>query len=302
VAPVSITCEECPYPFPTAYLSMTLYGQDVRMAYMDVAPAGTPNGRTVVLLHGNNFAGFYFGTLAEALRQAGFRVVVPDRIGYGRSSKPVIPYGFNDWARHTAMLLERLGVERAMVVGHSMGGMLAARFATQYPGMTERLVLYNPIGLSDVRFTRPAGSVDAAYVGTLGATYQSIRAGLMRYVAHDSSVWNDEFETYARIRYGWTLGADWPRLAMVQALVAGAIYGDPVVYDWPHIQAPTLVFGGAEDVLPGSAAEFQARMREAAETIPDAELLLLAGLGHVPHVEAPERTIPPLVAFLTDGV
>jgi hypothetical protein len=57
VKPGSITCEECPYPYPSSYLPLTLYGQDVRMAYMDVAPQGQPNGHTVVLLHGNNFAG-----------------------------------------------------------------------------------------------------------------------------------------------------------------------------------------------------------------------------------------------------
>src|SRR5262249_15352415 len=55
VKPGSINCEECPYPYPTSYLPLTLYGQDVRMAYMDVAPSGAPNGHTVVLLHGNNF-------------------------------------------------------------------------------------------------------------------------------------------------------------------------------------------------------------------------------------------------------
>ena len=91
VAPGSITCEDVPYPYPVSYLSLTLYGQDVRIAFMDVAPVGTPNGHTVVLLHGNNFAGFYFGRVIDALRAKGFRVVVPDQIGYGRSSKPIIP-------------------------------------------------------------------------------------------------------------------------------------------------------------------------------------------------------------------
>src|SRR5580765_304981 len=84
VKPGSITCEECPYPFPSSYLPLTLYGQDVRMAYMDVAPQGPANGHTVVLLHGNNFAGFYFGIVIDALRNEGFRVIVPDQIGYGR--------------------------------------------------------------------------------------------------------------------------------------------------------------------------------------------------------------------------
>src|SRR5690242_21950448 len=100
VKPGSITCEECPYPYPTSYLPLTLYGQDVRIAFMDVAPSGTPNGHTIVLLHGNNFGGFYFGAIIDALKKEGFRVVVPDQIGYGRSSKPIIPYSFNDMARN----------------------------------------------------------------------------------------------------------------------------------------------------------------------------------------------------------
>jgi pimeloyl-ACP methyl ester carboxylesterase len=301
--PISITCDECPYPYPSAYMNLTTYGQDVRMAYMDVAPQGTPNGHTVVLLHGNNFAGFYFGNIAEALRKEGFRVIIPDQIGYGRSSKPIIPYSFNDFARNTRQLLQSLRIEKAMIVGHSMGGMLATRFATQYPAATERLVIYNPIGVTDSRFDRPAPSVDEGYKQALGSTFQTIRAGLMRYVAHNPSAWNDTFETYARIRYGWTLSADWPRLAMVQTLIGNVNYADPVVYDWPHIKAPTLVFGGADDYLAGTPALFQERMKYIAATIPNgnARLQLLPGLGHVPHLESPEKTLPPLVAFLNEG-
>src|SRR6188474_3716266 len=73
VKPGSITCEDVPYPYPSSYLPLTLYGQDVRMAYMDVPPMGRPNGHTVVLLHGHNFAGFYFGGPIDALRREGFR-------------------------------------------------------------------------------------------------------------------------------------------------------------------------------------------------------------------------------------
>ncbi|MGE4161833.1 MAG: alpha/beta fold hydrolase [Vicinamibacterales bacterium] len=304
VAPAGIACEACPYPYPSRYLPLSVYGQDVRMAYMDVTPAGAANGHTVVLLHGNNFAGFYFGGLIDTLRAAGFRVVVPDQIGYGRSSKPAIPYTLHDMARNTRRLLEHLGIDRVMVVGHSMGGMAAARFATQNADMMERLVLYNPIGVTDGRFARRAPDPEQAYRQNLEATYQSIKTGLLRYVAHDPSAWNEEFERYARIRYAWTLGAEWPRLAMAQALIGQMLYADQVVNDWAHIQVPTLAFGGAEDVLPGSAALFQERMRFIADTIPDGRgrLLLLPGLGHVPHVEDPDRTYPPLVAFLREGL
>src|SRR4249920_2354210 len=86
VKPGSITCDECPYPFPSKYLDIRVYSQDVRIAYMDVPPKAAANGHSVLLLHGNNFGGFYFKALIDGLTNAGFRVLVPDQIGYGRSS------------------------------------------------------------------------------------------------------------------------------------------------------------------------------------------------------------------------
>jgi pimeloyl-ACP methyl ester carboxylesterase len=304
VKPGSITCDECPYPYPSKYLDISVYMQDVRMAYMDVAPRGTPNGHTVLLLHGNNFGGFYFKSVIDGLTKEGFRVIVPDQIGYGRSSKPIAPYNFNSQARNTFLILQKERIERVMVVGHSMGGMLAARLATQYPKAVERLVIYNPIGLTDGRFDRPMPPIDESYQQTLKSDYQSIRASLSRYVAHNPKAWNADFETYTRIRYSWTLSADWPRLAMVQALIGQMLYADPVVYDWPHIQVPTLAFGGADDMLLGPAARFQERMQYLARTIPNGNgrVLLLPGLGHVPHLEAPDKVLPPLVEFLEEGL
>ncbi len=304
VKPGSLTCDECPYPYPSKYLDISVYSQDVRMSYMDQAPQGTANGHTVLLLHGNNFGGFYFKAIIDALTKEGFRVVVPDQIGYGRSSKPIAPYNFNTQARNTWLLLQHLKIERAMLVGHSMGSMLSARIATQYPKAVERVVFYNPIGLTDGRFGRPMPAIEDSYKQTLKTDYQSTRNSLSRYVAHNPKAWNDEFETYTRIRYSWTLSAEWPRLAMVQSLIGQMLYQDPVVYDWAHIQVPTLAFGGAEDMLLGTAAAFQERMNYIAKTVPNGNgrVLLIPGLGHVPHLEAPDKVIPPLVAYLKEGV
>jgi pimeloyl-ACP methyl ester carboxylesterase len=304
VKPGSINCEDVAYPYPTSSLPITLYGQELRISYMDVPPLGQPNGHTVVLLHGNNFAGFYFGGPIDAIRKEGFRVIVPDQIGYGRSSKPIMPYNFSDMARNTRLILQSLKIDKVMVIGHSMGGMLAARFATQYPAMVERLVLYNPIGLVDARFDRPLESADDAYKRNLASTYDTVKAALLRYVSHNPAAWTPQFEAYTRTRYSWTLSPDWPRLAMVQTLLSQVIYFDPVVDDWAHIKAPTFVFGGAEDSLPGSAALFKERMKFVADTIPNgnARLHLIPGVGHVPHMEAPEKTYPPLIAFLKEGI
>src|SRR6202789_1437537 len=155
VKPGSITYEDIAYPYPVSYLPLTLYGQDVRMAYMDVPPAGQPNGRTVVLFHGMNFGGFYFAGPIDVLRRAGFRVIVPDQIGFGRSSKPIIPYNFHDMALNSRPLLESLPTVKVTIVGHSMGGMRPARFAAACPDITERAVIYDPLGLTDIGRERP---------------------------------------------------------------------------------------------------------------------------------------------------
>jgi pimeloyl-ACP methyl ester carboxylesterase len=270
---------------------------------MDTPAQGTPNGRTVLLLHGNNFGGFYFKAIIDGLTKEGFRVITPDQIGYGRSSKPIAPFNFNSQARNTYLILQHEKIAQVSVIGHSMGGMLAARFATQYPKAVDRVVIYNPIGLTDGRFSRPMTPIDEAYQQNLKTDYQSTRTGLSRYVAHDPKAWNEEFETYTRIRYSWTLSADWPRLAMVQALIGQMLYADPVVYDWPHIQVPTLAFGGAEDMLLGPAKNFQDRMAFLAKSVPNGNgrVHLIPGLGHVPHLEAPDKVLPPLVAFLKES-
>ncbi|PYT06052.1 MAG: alpha/beta hydrolase [Acidobacteria bacterium] len=290
VKPGSITLEDVPYPYAVLYLPMTVYGQDVRMAYMDVAPSGQPNGRTVVLLHGMNFFGEYWTGTIDVLRKQGFRVVVPDQIGFGRSSKPIIPYNFHDMALNTRKLLQHLGISKAAIVGHSMGGMLTARFAASYPDMTERAVIYNPIELTDPRWERPWRSTDEAYKQTLGLTYQQAYQGIARYFV---TGWKPEYEKYVRIHYAWTLSGDWPRFAMVRTLVQQMTYLDPVVYDWPHIKVKTLVLGGDKD-----GANFPDRAKHIADTIPGAELVLIPNIGHVPHFEAPDLFYKALLKFL----
>src|SRR5260370_7899439 len=90
VKPGSITYEEIEYPYPVAFLPLTLYGQDVRMAYMDVPPAGQPNGRTVVLLHGMNFGAFYLSGPIEVLPKTTSPLLLPTQHAFHPSSNPII--------------------------------------------------------------------------------------------------------------------------------------------------------------------------------------------------------------------
>src|SRR5262245_30265837 len=145
--PMSINLEDVPYPHPVSYFSFTLEGQDVRMAYMDVAPLATSNGKSVVLLHGLNFFGEAWTDTIEILRKEGYRVIVPDQIGFGRSSKPILHYSISTHAANTKRLLDHLGIKTTDIVTHSMGGMVGSRFASSYPEAVGTLAMINQIGL-----------------------------------------------------------------------------------------------------------------------------------------------------------
>src|SRR6202000_1127190 len=100
-----------PYPFPVSYLDLNSQHQQLKMAYMDVKPQN-PNGKVVVLLHGKNFGGAYWKTTIAALTKDGYRVIVPDQIGFGKSAKPVgYQFTFQQLAINTKALLDQLGIQ-----------------------------------------------------------------------------------------------------------------------------------------------------------------------------------------------
>ncbi len=289
----AIDYSNVPYPHAVKYLDVRLMGENHRMAYMDVAPAGEPNGRTVVLFHGMNFFAAAFEPTIAALTEAGFRAIAVDRLGFGRSSKPVIHYNLHMPARHTKALLDELGIEQVAVLGHSMGGMVATRFASTYPDVVTHVIMSNQIGLTDTRHGRAWSDPEDGYESVLhGTTYESTLAGHRRYYPNG---WRNEYLPWVRVQYGLTLGGDWPRMARVRAAQRQILFEDPVVHEWQYIRTKALVIGGADDRL---SRDFAGQARNVAETLPNAELVLFPGIGHVPAFEYPERYHAEVVRFL----
>src|SRR5580698_8874065 len=192
--PLGIGLEDVEYPYPVHFFDLTIEGQMLRMAYMDVAPSGPANGKTVVLLHGKSFSGDYWARTIAKLSADGYRVVVPDQLGFGKSAKPDIRYSFDLLARNTKMLLDGLGVARAAIVGHSFGGMLAVYFARDYPETTAVLALENPIGLEDYRSAIPPQPLDMLVKTEMAQTPQSFRAFMAAFFVGCFSVAQDSTE------------------------------------------------------------------------------------------------------------
>lgn len=282
------------YPHPVKTLEIPSQKQKLKMAYMDV-PAEKANGRTVVLLHGKNFGAFYWEPTIRSLTQAGFRVVAPDQIGFGKSSKPdAYQFSFQGLAENTKKLLDELKIEKAAVVGHSMGGMLATRFALMYPERVSQLVLVNPIGLEDWKTMTSYKGIDELYAAELKANADSIRN--YQKAAYYDGAWKPEYEELIRAQVGWTRHAEFPKVAWNSALTAEMIFTQPVVYEFPHVKVPTLLIIGLRDKTAIGKAwapkEVATKMgdytklgKKAARAIPKAKLVEIKGVGHVPQTE-----------------
>jgi pimeloyl-ACP methyl ester carboxylesterase len=303
--PLGIGLEEIDYPYPVQYFEFTVENQLLRMAYMDVAPTGTANGQTVVLLHGKSFSGDYWGRTIAMLAAKGYRVVVPDQLGFGKSAKPDIRYSFDLLARNTKALLDKLGVTRAAIVGHSFGGMLAVYFARDYPETTAVLVLENPIGLEDYRSVIPPQPLETLFKTEMAQPPETYRAFMQAFFVG----WPPAAQHYVDIFSRVLLSPEYPRWAMASALTYEMMFNEPNRQEYKFLKMPVLLIIGQGDrsvffrryaspeaIKPlGNWPELG---RQAVKDLPDGKLVEISGAGHVSHVEKPGEFEAALADFL----
>jgi pimeloyl-ACP methyl ester carboxylesterase len=296
------------YPFDVHFMDFKSQGQDLKMAYMDVHPQN-PNGKTVVLMHGKNFNGAYWKTTIEALTKDGYRVVAPDQIGFGKSTKPAgYQFTFQQLALNTKALLDELKLEKIYLLGHSMGGMLATRFALIYPETVEKLILENPIGLEDWKVAAPYISIDQNYQNELKATYETAKQYQLK--SYYDGKWKPDYDEWVYLLTGWVKDKDYPKVAMVNAQTSDMIFTQPVVYEFKNLKVPTLLIIGTRDRTAigrqnvkdketrESMGLYQNLGKETQAKIPNAELVELENVGHLPHIEAFDQFIEPLKEYL----
>jgi pimeloyl-ACP methyl ester carboxylesterase len=227
-------------------------------------------------------------------------------MGWGKSHKPRIHYSFQQLAANTRALLDSLGVDRVSVIGHSMGGMLATRFALLYPERVEKLVLENPIGLEDYRTFVPYMPVDSLYAEERRATEASYR----KYQQSYYPVWKPEYEPLVQAQAAALREADFPRTAWANAFTSAMIYEQPVCYEFGLLRCPTMLVIGQEDrTIVGKAriptseqalhGQYPVLGKRTQALIPGAQLVELPGVGHIPHVQEPETFGKTVLGFLT---
>ncbi len=298
------------YPYPLQHFNFSSQQQALSMGYMDVKPAQHANGETVVLMHGKNFCGATWDDTIKALSQQGYRVIAPDQIGFCTSTKPDnYQYTFQQLALNTHQLLAQLGVNKAVIVGHSTGGMLATRYALMYPQQTQKLVLVNPIGLEDWKAKgAPWRSVDQWYQRELKLD----AAGIKKYEqqTYYSGQWKPEYDQWVDMLAGLNSGPGHKKVAWNSALIYDMIFTQPVYYEFKDLRVPTtLMIGTADTTAIGSdiappavkatLGHYNLLGKQVAQLIPGARLIEFPGMGHAPQMEEPQQFNQSLISDLT---
>jgi pimeloyl-ACP methyl ester carboxylesterase len=304
--PYGIDLEGFAYPYPVHLLPLVNDGEPLRMAYMDIAPT-QPNGRVAVLLHGRNFPSSYWAPVIKTLADAGYRVVVPDQIGFGKSSKPSGELHFDTLARNTIALLDHLQIAKANIVAHSLGGMLGVRIARAYPERVAHLLLAAPIGLEDYRFYVPPTPTEKILESEDRLTAEGYRTQLE--TNYSLKLPPDQVTPFVDARFNIKGSAEYPRWLHAYVSSAQMIYREPVVHEIPLITVPTLFIMGADDHnapgRPNAPEALRPKMGHNAELaqalaaeMPNARATVITNAGHLVFLDAPQKFDELMLEFL----
>lgn len=259
--------------------------QGVRLHLRDRGPRDAP---ALLMLHGFGSSLHTWQPWADALA-AELRVISLDLPGAGLSAAdPAADYSDERSLEILSALLDRLQIERVSLLGNSLGGRIAWRFAAAHPERVDRLVLIAPDGFASPGFEYGKAPEVPAFLRLLRYVLPKpvLRMNLKAAYADPQQLTDD-----AVTRYHDLLLAPGNRVAMLERMAAVVLVPpEPLL---ARIEAPTLLLWGERDaMIPfGNADDYLA-------ALPDARLVSFADLGHVPHEEAPMRSLAPVRAFL----
>jgi pimeloyl-ACP methyl ester carboxylesterase len=269
-----------PEPAPSPRFSDVTLATGVRIRY---AEQGDPGGPAVIFLHGFSDSWFSWSRVLPLI-PARYHVIAPDSRGHGGSDKPEGGYAMRDLAGDVLALMDALHLERATIVGHSMGSVVAQQIAVAAPGRVERLVLVG----SGPSFRSMSG------VDEFAAAVYALRDPVPEQFAREFQV--STIHQPIPGEFLDTAVATSLRLpARVWHGIMTGMLSTPPAPELAGLGIPTLILSGERDAVFAPAAQ-QALIAQ----LPEARSSIYAETGHAPHWERPDRFAGELVRFLGD--
>jgi pimeloyl-ACP methyl ester carboxylesterase len=316
---LGIGLENYPYPYPVQFLDVTHVAEAAwidrpapdweryaRLAYMDISAERVNPKGAALLVHGKNFFGAYWAGVIDVLRHHGYRVVVPDLIGWGKSTKPSTLTAASLVA-HLQSLLDHLKLDSVALLGHSTGGLVGMHMAHAVPERVNALVLENPMGLEDYRhgLTRQVQHEDWA------RDERSMSADQYRHFMGHYFVDKDPkfIEPFVAVREAIARGPEFERWVQSSAAGYDMLLNEPAADFVASLNTRSLfvcgtsdrTYVGAKYTAPGDQTT-KGKIAELAQgfsgMMADARFVGVPGVGHVPHLEAPSSFASAVLEFL----
>jgi pimeloyl-ACP methyl ester carboxylesterase len=237
-------------------------------------------GRPLLLLHGWGVSSELFAPILTGL-EAGRRLIVPDLPGFGATPPPDAPWSVHEYAAWCVALLDRLGIERCDLIGHSNGGRIGIVLAAEHPQRVGRMVLAGSAGIRPNHTLRDVARV---------RTYKALR------VVERSPLVPGAIRRAARGRADQRGSADYRAVSGTMRGTLVRIVNEDLRALLPSLRMPVLLIWGEQDTeTPIDDGRLMERL------IPDAGLVVFEGAGHFAYLEQPDRFCRIVDVFLRDA-
>lgn len=290
--PSRIRFEDVSHLVPYSDRSEFVEIDDIKIHYQEF---GERTGKTVILVHGYSASTVSWDAVVEPLAGKGFRVIALDLVGFGFSEKPSwFDYTINAQARMIERFMDRMGIGRAVVVGNSYGGAVAATLALDYPERVEKLVMVASVIDDEPKMNPLMLLASAPGVGELSVPFLMDSKAFVRSRLKELFGPSSHLVTRERVEhYQRPLRSAESQHAMLETSRKWA--AERITEDAPLITQPTLLLWGDSDpVIPRRMGE------KMYDRILHSRLVVFRNCGHLPQQEYPAAFVGLVEAFCND--
>ena len=294
-------------PWPAQFVTLPHVQQqydlraEPRVCYVELNPEGK---RTVIFVHGLGSYLKFWQKQLDVFAAQGYRVLALDMIGYGKSDKPAsFPYTMEAMADVVRIFAQKMGAERPILIGHSMGGQTALSYAIRYPNALGGLVLTSPAGFE---YFSPRDKAWFKRVFTVGLIRSTSEAGLWGTIRYNNFYrWRSNLEWLIEERLRTSKNPEFGQYAYANVRsVHGLADNDFVRGSLQHVKAPTLIIHGDRDRLIPNPYLHGGDTRDIMEyghaKISGSKLTTLANCGHTVQMDCWEDYNSAVLAFVAD--